>query len=336
MSDADIRDESTKQEWSPKAVTLGPQNSWPPNPQKLFKWLFGFPGYLWPENLLLLGITLATWTFLTPDLSTMQSFQVWWIALIFARNIALILILYGGAHLYFYVYKCQGDTSKFTKQPLATNSSRFRFKSQVLDNMFHTLAIGVPVFTGYEVISYWAFANGYLGFIDFGGDPVLFWGWFGLLLFVAPMIHAVVFYFVHRFLHTKTMYKAVHSLHHRNVVVGPWSGLDMHLVEHLLYFSTVVVQWLLALHPVNALFQIQIAAIYPITGHLGYEKLIIDGKEKFDFDGYFHYLHHKFFECNYGTGVIALDKLFGTFHDGSKESQIVLRDQIRAKRKATA
>ena len=31
---------------------------------------------------------------------------------------------------------------------------------------------------------------------------------------------------------------------------------------------------------------------------------------------YFHYLHHRYFECNYGEATIPLDKLFGTFRDG--------------------
>ena len=32
-----------------------------------------------------------------------------------------------------------------------------------------------------------------------------------------------------------------------------------------------------------------------------------------------HYLHHKYFECNYGDLTIPFDKWFGSFHDGSKE-----------------
>ena len=33
---------------------------------------------------------------------------------------------------------------------------------------------------------------------------------------------------------------------------------------------------------------------------------------------YGHYLHHKYFECNYGAdGLPLLDIVFGTFHDGS-------------------
>jgi sterol desaturase/sphingolipid hydroxylase (fatty acid hydroxylase superfamily) len=29
----------------------------------------------------------------------------------------------------------------------------------------------------------------------------------------------------------------------------------------------------------------------------------------------YHYLHHRFFECNYGTGAVPFDKWFGTFRD---------------------
>ena len=32
-------------------------------------------------------------------------------------------------------------------------------------------------------------------------------------------------------------------------------------------------------------------------------------------------MHHKYFECNYADGAIPLDKLFGTFHNGSEEAQ---------------
>ena len=41
---------------------------------------------------------------------------------------------------------------------------------------------------------------------------------------------------------------------------------------------------------------------------------------------YFHYLHHRYFECNYGgDGTVPLDKWFGTWHDGTAESQKLMR-----------
>jgi sterol desaturase/sphingolipid hydroxylase (fatty acid hydroxylase superfamily) len=31
-------------------------------------------------------------------------------------------------------------------------------------------------------------------------------------------------------------------------------------------------------------------------------------------------MHHRYFECNYGTLEVPWDKLFGSFHDGTSES----------------
>ena len=317
-------------EWRPAAaIALAPINVWPIRIVPAAKWLFGFPGYLWPHNAFWLLITFLTWTFLTPELAAMTSFEFWWVGLLYARNLAFITVLFGGLHLYFYVFKCQGNALKFTTRPLATKSRRFLFGDQVRDNVFHTLIFAVPIITGYEAVTYWAFANGYLGFIDLTSSPILFWGWFALLVLLAPVIHAVHFYLGHRLLHARALYKTVHSLHHQNVEIGPWSGLAMHPVEHIIYFSTVVVQWLLALHPVNALFQIHLAAFYPALSHSGFEKLKMGNKLSIDGGNHFHYLHHKYFECNYGGSLAPLDKIFNTFHDGTEEADIAMRERRR-------
>jgi sterol desaturase/sphingolipid hydroxylase (fatty acid hydroxylase superfamily) len=334
MTDIAANERNARGDWRPaKSIALAPINNWPLRPKALAKWLFGFPGYLWPQNAFWLGIAVLTWAYLTPDLATMKNFELWWIALIHLRNMAMILALFGGLHLYFHVYKRQGDTLRFNTEPLATNSRRFLFRNQVRDNMFRTLIISVPTITAEEVISYWAFANGYLGFLDLAGSPVLFWAWFAALVLLAPVIHSVHFYFGHRLLHAKWLYKRFHALHHRNVEIGPWSGLAMHPVEHIIYFSTVVVQWLVALHPVNALFQIQLAAFLPALSHSGFEKLRVNDNLDIDGGGYFHYLHHKYFECNYGGSLTPLDRLFGTFHDGTPEAHGRMMNRLRERRR---
>jgi len=57
--------------------------------------------------------------------------------------------------------------------------------------------------------------------------------------------------------------------------------------------------------------------ISPAASHSGWE-------DNFQSDQ-FHYLHHRFFECNYGTGTFPFDYWFGTFresiHPKSKEYQ---------------
>ena len=175
-----------------------------------------------------------------------------------------------------------------------------------------------------------------LGLFSLGDSPYIFWGWFAVMILAAPFIHSVHFYLGHRLLHVRWLYKNFHALHHRNVEVGPWSGLAMHPVEHLIYFSTIAVPWLLALHPVNALYQLHLAAFLPALSHSGYDKLKVGSKLEIDAGAHFHYLHHKYFECNYGGSLLPMDKVFGTFHDGSPESLARMREQIKAKRKALA
>ena len=42
-----------------------------------------------------------------------------------------------------------------------------------------------------------------------------------------------------RFVHISALYKYIHSLHHRNTDIEPFSGLCMHPVEHLYYYRVV-------------------------------------------------------------------------------------------------
>ena len=334
MSEITANQRDARGDWAPaRPIALAPINHWPLQPRVVSKWLFGFPGFLWPHNAFWLCVTLLTWFYLTPPLAEMKTFELWWVSWLLVRNAGFILLLFGGMHLYFYVFRKQGDELRFSTRGMVRDNPRFIFRDQVRDNVFRTMTSAVPVITAYEAITYWAFANGYLGWFTLN-DPVLFWGWFVVLLLLAPVVHAVHFYLGHRLLHVPFLYRHVHERHHRNVEVGPWSGLAMHPVEHIIYLSTLTVQWLLALHPVNALFQLQLAAFYPALGHCGFEKLKIGKSLDIDGGGYFHYLHHKYFECNYGGSLAPLDKWFGTFHDGSEESLAVLRARLRARKRA--
>ncbi len=327
---ANVRDANG--DWHPpEPIRLPPIVSWPLRPRAVVKWMFGFPGFLWPMNSLWLALTLATWFFFTPDLAAMQSFELWWITLLLVRNLVLVAIVMGGLHLFFFTLKKQGDDLKFSDKPLATNNRRFLFRDQVRDNMFRTLCAAVPILTAYEAITYWLFANGYIGFLGLEPGGVAFWAWFVALLLLAPVIHGVHFYFTHRLRHWRPLYKAVHRVHHLNVEVGPWSGLAMHPVELAIYFSTVCVQWLLALHPVNALFQIQIAIYNAAVSHSGFERLRVGGLFDLEVSNYFHYLHHRYFECNYGGVIAPMDQLFGTFHDGSADAHKAMRQRMLAR-----
>jgi len=330
MTERQVNMRDAKGAWRPEGLIKNPPiYNWPPSPLAVTKWFVGFPGYLWPLNILVVGITVVTWLLFTPDMAEMKRFELWWIALLYVRNLALTGAFFGGLHLYFYTLRKQEDHLEFSDKPFVTNNKRFLFKDQVYDNVFRTLGYGVPLLTGYEVVTYWLYANDFLGFIPISENSTAFWVWFAALLLLMPVIHAIHFYLIHRFLHTRLMYKWVHRVHHYNIEVGPWSGLSMHPVETFVYFSTVCVQWVLALHPFNALAQIQFAIFNAAMSHTGFEKILLTKDVGIESNSYFHYLHHKYFECNYGGSLAPFDQLFGTFHDGSPEAQEKMQKRMR-------
>ena len=69
-------------------------------------------------------------------------------------------------------------------------------------------------------------------------------------------------------------------------------------------------------HPVNFLFSQQLSILGAVTSHSGYEGLMIGGRKSIRLGDFYHQLHHRFYECNYGTAEVGLDKLHGSFHNG--------------------
>ena len=51
------------------------------------------------------------------------------------------------------------------------------------------------------------------------------------------------------------MYKYIHSLHHRNTDIEPFSGLCMHPIEHLYYFSCLGPSFLVYTTPFAFMYQ---------------------------------------------------------------------------------
>ena len=146
------------------------------------------------------------------------------------------------------------------------------------------------------------FANGYMLFpVEWFDSPI----YFVLLYLAIPHLRAHHFYFTHRLTHWKPLYKAAHYLHHKNTNTGPWSGLSMHPIEHLIYFSGAILHWIIPSHPLHVLSHLQHTGMAPVWGHSGFEKLILK-KTEIKFSDNFHDLHHRYFECNYGGPETAL------------------------------
>jgi len=307
-------------------VVVSPYFRWPPDVITVFKWMISgwFPI---SERLIILFLALTVTALSQPMIAEIDGFSPGWIIILYLRNLFLMCLVAGGLHWYFYIARKQGDERRFDTRPFATSSRVFTFGSQVRDNIFWTLASGVTIWTFYEAIMLWALAKGFAPALNMPEQ----WPWLVLLIFLLPMWETTHFFLIHRLIHTSELYKRVHALHHRNTNVGPWSGMSMHPVEHLIYLSTVLVHFVIPSTPLLITFHLMYFTLSAATTHTGYQGIMRSGKLILPLGTFHHQLHHRYFTCNYGGLEIPWDHWTGSFHDGTPESHQTFLSKRKSK-----
>ena len=314
-------------DWRPnEPLRVGPLLDVPWSAGRVLKWL---PGYFLPWNILFMALGAVLWFWLTPARETMQTFEPGWVFYIFLRNSVIILLIYGALELWLYVRRSQGNRFKYNGKFPADKSSRvFWFKSQNLDNALRTFGSGLPIWTAYEVGMLWAWANEIGPWATFGENPI----WLFAFLLVIPLFHELHFFCIHRLIHIPVLYKHVHSVHHNSINPSPWSSLSMHPVEHLLYWSDILIHLILPSHPLLVLYHLNVTGTGAVIGHVGFDKVETGEEKGVDTHAFAHYLHHKYFEVNYADGMLPLDKWFGTWHDGTAEGDRLMKERYKRKK----
>ena len=327
MDEALFGTRTARGEWTPtRPASYGPLFERPTRPLAIGKWFAGFPGYLFPYNALYFAAAAVAYVATTPDWSTMRSFSAGWIVWLLGRNLLVTIAWYGLFHYRLYVRRSQDTRFKYNSR-WPRESERFTFGSQTRENVVVTLCVGVPIWTAYEVVTYWLFANGHIPWMSWARHPV----WIVVLFLLTPLFREVHFYAIHRAIHAPAIYKRVHAFHHRNTNPGPWSGMSMHPLEHVVYFSSVILHWVVPSHPMHATFNLFHLAMSPVPGHSGFEKVELGDSALLDTNCLSHYLHHKYFEVNYADGAIPLDRWFGSFHDGSAEAHARMKQRLASR-----
>eukprot|EP00041_Stephanoeca_diplocostata_P021028 m.481822 g.481822 ORF g.481822 m.481822 type:complete len:464 (-) comp21717_c0_seq29:122-1513(-) len=174
---------------------------------------------------------------------------------------------------------------------------------RLLHNMWYCV-MGLVIWTAVEVTMIHLMGSGKLLYtpneklLTREGFSTLWW------VLAMPAFRDLHFYFAHRTIHIRVLYTYVHSLHHRNNDPEPFSGLCMHPIEHMYYFSCVGFSFFVVGSPFLVTWNLIHAVLAPAAGHSGYE-------DHWQSDQ-FHHLHHQYFECNYGNIGVPFDKWFGT------------------------
>jgi len=270
-------------------------------------WIKLVTGYFlfFSPNLVWLTIALIDYFYFPYDYEAAKSLtDLHWVKYRFFVNFGITFGFFGFWHVVLYIFN-------WSQRPF--HPSRVYRVGKVLHNMWYSF-LGVVQFTVWEAIYVHCCATGRILFMSDEEAASSSYNFFLFVLaaFWVPLYREFHFYFAHRFIHISAMYKYIHSLHHRNTDIEPFSGLSMHPIEHLYYFSCLGPSFLVYTTPFAFMWNGVHLLISPAASHSGWE-------DHFQSDQY-HYLHHRFFECNYGTSGTPFDKMFGTFRDKLKEN----------------
>jgi len=232
-----------------------------------------------------------------------------WIIQILIRDLLVTFI--GGGVWEWLLY---GSTSPFKEKMAAKKFNKVYPTWEHMKTCMFWCGVSTVIATAEEVFYLHLLANGLAYETNALCLATFLW------LASMPYWRIAHFFTVHRFMHPwrlkyvpdfgKIMYKYVHSLHHKSNNPSTFSGISMHPVESFLYYTSSFVPVLFGAHPLAFLLAKHDSTLAALWGHDG-----------FAFPGgasYPHYVHHAFFEYNYGENYMPLDYLFGTFFDGVK------------------
>ncbi|MEP4194526.1 MAG: sterol desaturase family protein [Aliishimia sp.] len=299
----------------------------PFRPKDVVRWYLG--AWLpFSVNLAIVGLAVLSYLFFSPSLAQATGLG-WWMLEVLLRNGVVILCLAGGLHQVFHGAKLQGLGQKYDPRPYPRTGRMFTFDKQIWDNMFWTMCSGVPIWSAFECLLWMGLANGWVSLTSFTQNPI----WFLMVFPLIPIWESFYFYWIHRILHLPLFYK-FHALHHRNTDVGPWSGLSMHPVEHVMYFGTGLIHFVVPTHPVHMITHLMFYALYAVTTHTGFEGVWRTGRKRLHLGNFHHQMHHRYFECNYGTLEVPWDKFFGTFHDGTDAAKAQMKARLQEHKRA--
>lgn len=140
---------------------------------------------------------------------------------------------------------------------------------------------------------------------------------FSTLLFIFA--HDTYFYFTHRLMHHKKVYRYVHIVHHQSTNPTPWAAFAFHPIEALVQVGIVpLMLFTVPLHPFALLTWSLYQLVLNVGGHLGYElfrKGFTKGMlRKWHNTSTHHNMHHRHVNCNYGLYFNIWDRWLGTNH----------------------
>jgi lathosterol oxidase len=137
-------------------------------------------------------------------------------------------------------------------------------------------------------------------------------------VFLALVMHDAYFYWTHRLMHWRPIFKYVHLGHHRSVSPTPWAIYAFQPGEAIIQFIGIsLIVLFIPMHPLGLLLFFWIDAQVNTAGHTGYELVPRFIAKSRWFQGLstvtHHDLHHTHLDKNFGAFFTFWDRWMGTY-----------------------
>lgn len=223
-----------------------------------------------------------------------------WLSLL----LLLRYVLFSGIpYLWFYVFRRQQyEVSKLQ----ASFPSRQQIWKEILYSILTLLIYSI----GISVFLVWV-SNGHTQM--YTELETLGWWYFGFSVLGMIFLHDTYYYWLHRWIHTKSLFKSVHGLHHSFRNPSPWCSFSFHPYEAILSMGAIpLMTFIIPWHPAALAIFVSFMMLYDTFIHLGFDiRLGVTGK------WYIlpkdHDLHHRDARYNFGLYFSLWDRWMGTY-----------------------
>lgn len=154
--------------------------------------------------------------------------------------------------------------------------------------------------------------NFYADFEEYG------WVYFFCSIFLMMFVRDTLFYWEHRLMHARKLFKRAHYIHHQSLQTTPLSAFSVHPMEAIFAAALpyALILFLVPKHPLAYLLFMWIDAAVGVVTHMGYE-VFPRGFSRHWLGRWIgtataHQIHHRYPSCNYGLYFLFWDRWMDT------------------------
>tara|TARA_R100001369_G_scaffold29172_4_gene52735 strand:- start:224548 stop:225309 length:762 start_codon:yes stop_codon:yes gene_type:complete len=219
-------------------------------------------------------------------------------------------------HHYYIKNKEKFQSKKLSKRPYKKGQLKKEIKWSLISSIIFAI-------TG--SLLFFLYKHGYTQiYVEFSINDLWY---FPFSLVVVLLIHETYYYWIHRWMHSPSIYRRVHKVHHDSLTPSPWTAFSFHpweAVMEALILPIILIS--IPLHFSAVVFYLMFMTISSVINHLDIE-IYSEKLQKSFFGKVFigathHHFHHSEFNTNYGLYFTFWDQWMNTESDKMKDKSV--------------